>query len=118
MHPHLSGQLAADRVKGLRDEADHYRLAKRHRLAARPARFRVTWLQHALGSVLSPLHRFTGPWASLVRSGQEKPTHRKNAGALRPDSYIYLKTHLTDSVSVDEGHFLGCRRLSSEPKKP
>ena len=79
MHPHLSGQLSEHRIKSLRDEADHYRLAKRHRLAARPPRFRVTWLQHALGSVLSPLHRLTGLRASLVRSGQEKPTHRKNA---------------------------------------
>jgi hypothetical protein len=60
MHPHLSGQLAAHRVKSLRDEADHYRLAKRHRLAARRPRLRVTWFRHALGSVLSPLHRLTG----------------------------------------------------------
>ena len=60
MHPHLSGQLAEHRVKSLRDEADHYRLAKRHRLESRRPRFRVTWLQHALGSVLSPSHRLTG----------------------------------------------------------
>ena len=45
IHPYVSAQLAEDRVKGLRDEADRYRLAMGHRLAARPPRFRVTRLR-------------------------------------------------------------------------
>ena len=55
MHPYVSAQLAEDRVRSLRDEADRYRLAEHYGLAAGPPRLRFARLRRRAPRLAPPL---------------------------------------------------------------